>query len=116
MALPEDLDALCTQQLFRAAESSHLEELDDFDLILSQTSDVELSLCTQGLALSPRDEKILLKPLPRPQLLSSTHKERSNRFANPKTSRSRSLPSAKILPLRTAVVYKEHRGLLGAPS
>ena len=76
MALPEDLDALCTQQLFRAAESSHLEELDDFDLVLSQTSDAELSLCTQGLALSPRDEKILLKPLPRPQLLSSTHKER----------------------------------------
>jgi len=31
MALPEDLDALCTQQLFRAAESSHLE---DFDLSL----------------------------------------------------------------------------------
>ena len=35
-------------------------------------------LCTQGPALSPRDrdEKILLEPLPRPQLLSSTHKER----------------------------------------
>ena len=53
MALPEDLDALCIQQLFRAraAESSHLEELDDFDLVLSQTSDAELSaLCTQGSA------------------------------------------------------------------
>ena len=63
MALPEDLDAVCTQQLFRAAEFSHLEELDDFDLVLSQTSDAELSaLCTQGPALSPRDqdEKILL--------------------------------------------------------
>ena len=34
MALPEDLDALCIQQLFRAAESSRLEELDDFDLVL----------------------------------------------------------------------------------
>jgi len=81
MALPENLDALCTQQLFRAAESSHLEELDDFDLVLSQTSDTELSaLCTQGPALSPRDhdEKILLEPLQRPQPLSSTHKERSN--------------------------------------
>ena len=43
MALPEDLDALCTQQLLRAAESSHLEELDNFDLVLSQTSDAELS-------------------------------------------------------------------------
>ena len=33
-----------------------------------------------------RDEKTLLEPHPRPQLLSSTHKERSNRFANPKIS------------------------------
>jgi len=38
MALPEDLDARSIQQLFRAAESSHLEELDDFYLVLSQTS------------------------------------------------------------------------------
>jgi len=37
MALQEDLNALYTQQLFRAAESLHLEELDDFDLELSQT-------------------------------------------------------------------------------
>jgi len=73
MTLPEDLDAPCTQQLFRAAESSHLEELDYFYLVLSQTSEAELStLCTQGPAPSPRDhnEKILLEPLPRPQLLS----------------------------------------------
>jgi len=51
MALPEDLDALCTQQLFRAAESSHLEELDDFDLVLSQTSGAELSALNSTLAL-----------------------------------------------------------------
>jgi len=78
MALSEDLDTLCTQQLFRAAESSHLEELDDFDLVLSQTSNAELSaFCTQGPALSLRDRgKILLEALPQPQLLSSTHKER----------------------------------------
>ena len=56
MALPEDLDTLCTQQLFRAAESSHLEELNDFNLVLSQTSDAELSaFCTQDPALSLRD-------------------------------------------------------------
>jgi len=34
----------------------------------------------------------------------------SNRFANPKTSWSRSLPNVRILPLWTAVVYKEYQG------
>jgi len=56
MALPEDLDALCTQQLFRAAESSHLEELDDFDLVLSQTSGAELSALNSSLYSRPRPQ------------------------------------------------------------
>ena len=49
MALSEDLDTLCTQQLFRAAESLKLEVLDDFDCVLSQTSEAELSaFCAVG--------------------------------------------------------------------
>jgi len=88
----------------QSAESSHLEELDDFDLVLSQTSDAKLSaLCTQGSALSPRDEKMLLEPLPipRPQLHSSTHKERSNRFANPKTDADVQAAQASAIPVNT---------------
>ena len=44
MALPEDLDALCTQQLFRVAESLHLEDFDLFlDLQTSWSTPCELS-------------------------------------------------------------------------
>ena len=92
MALSEDLDALCTQQLFRAAESLGFEELDDLDCILSQASETVLSaLCTQGPSLSSRTDAHtypILKPRLQPQLLSSTHQESatgSNRFAVPKT-------------------------------
>jgi len=79
----------------------------------SEPSDAELSaLCTQGPALSScdRDEKILLEPLPRPQLLSSTHKERSNRFANPKNkSKSKSSKCEDSAALNSCCVQRASR-------
>jgi len=87
MSLPEDLDALCTQQLFRAAESSHLEELDDFDLVLSQTSGAELSALNSTLALYSR---------PRPQSRDRDEKSFSSRVPPTTTS------AAQLNPARSA--------------
>ncbi len=108
MALSEDLDSLCTQQLFRAAESL---QLDEFDCILSQTSDVELSaLCTPGPSLSARtgtDPSRLLEPHPQYQLLSSTHQESSiavssNRFTAPTTDADVQAVQSSAVPKNTS--------------
>ena len=106
MALSEDLDALCTQQLFRAAESLGFEEL---DCILSQASETELSaLCTQGPSLSSRTDVHtypILEPRLQPQLLSSTHQESatgSNRFAVPKTDADVQAVQASAVPKNTS--------------
>lgn len=108
MALSEDLDSLCTQQLFRAAESL---KLDEFDCILSQTSDVELSaLCTPGPSLSARtgtDPSRLLEPHPQYQLLSSTHQESSiavssNRFTAPTTDADVQAVQSSAVPKNTS--------------
>ena len=47
MVLQEDLDALCTQQQFRAAESSHLEDF-DFDLFFGFVNQLEVELSSGG--------------------------------------------------------------------
>jgi len=60
MVLPEDLDALCIQQLFRAAESSHLEELDDFDLVLLQTSAIPTLNCQHFVLKAPPSVHVIV--------------------------------------------------------
>ena len=103
--LPEDLMLFVHNSCSEWQNPHNLEELDDFDLVLS-TSDTELSApCTQGPTLSPRDvdKKILpLEPLPRPKLLSSTHKEHSNRFVNPKTDADVQEAQASAIPINTS--------------
>ena len=98
--LSEDLDALCTQQLFRAAESLGFEENDDLNCILSQASETELSaLCTDAHTYP------ILEPRLQPQLLSSTHQESatgSNRFAVPKTDADVQAVQTSAVPKNTS--------------
>ena len=132
MALSKDLDTLCTQQLFRAAESLEL-ELDDFDCVLSQTSEAELSaFCTVGPSPSSWTDFVphavpsfssthqassiavsshlpVLQSRPPLQPISASP-NRPPRFASPKRDLDVKAAQAHAVPqnLYSTVVYSSH--------